>query len=218
MPRSMPRFDLQLLEVARTAKGIATAGEISHLSAENAVRRAWTVAKLEALYELAYLRVFSAWETCLEAIFHRTLCGYASAAGRETLLISSYYPTIAAAEADVLRITGKTFLLWHNPQTIVSRCRGFISSASGCPAVMENAINSNFARLEQFSRTRHRIVHDQKDARSKFDAATVNLVGRTYPGSRPGKFLRDWDPSSPTQRRWLDTIASELAGLATQMV
>lgn len=214
----MPRFDLQMLNVARTAMAIAMAGELSHFSADTAVRKEWTMTKLEALYELAYLRVFSAWEMCLEAIFHRTLCGYASAAGQETLLTGPYYPTIAAAEAAVLTITGKTFLLWHNPQTIVSRCRGFISSSGGCPAVMENTINSNLVRLGQFSQTRHRIVHDQKDAKRKFDLAAVGLVGRTYPGSRPGKFLRDWDTSGPTRQRWLDTIASELAGLAGQMV
>lgn len=219
MPRRMPRFDRQLGEVLSTSKAIVLAGEIAHFSVETRVRKEWTATRLEALYELAYLRVFAAWETYLEAIFYRTLCGYASAAGQETLSTAvSYYPSIAAAEAAVLAIMRKPFLLWHNPRAVVHRCQGFISSAPGCPAVMENTINSNLPRLECFSHTRHRVVHDQNDAKQKFNAATFTLVGKTYQASRPGKFLRDWDTSAPVRRRWIDTIASELLAMTSQLV
>ena len=207
----MPRFDLELSAVTQTATAIAKAGELAHTSIDTMIRREWTIPRLEALYELAYLRVFAAWENCLEGIFYRSLCGYASTAGQETLVAGSYYPSLSAAEAAVL--AGNTYALWHNPTRVVRRCQQFIRTGQ-----QERTINSNLTRLDHLSNARHRVVHDQKDAKRKFDAATTSFVGRTYLASRPGKFLRDWDLSTSPPQRWLDTVTSELTGLARQMV
>jgi hypothetical protein len=207
----MPRFDLRLAGVAQIATAIAKAGEAAHISAESTVRRQWTVARLEALYELAYLRVFAAWESCLEAIFLRSLCGYASRGGQETLKTGGYFPSLAAAEAAAMG-PGRTYLLWHNPVRVINRCQQFIRAGRE-----EITINSNLARLQDFADARHRVVHDHTDAKRKFDVAALNLVGRTYPASRPGRLLRDWDRSAPVTRRWLETVALELTNLAGQM-
>src|SRR5690349_15335898 len=117
MPRRMPRFDHALKSNAATATSIVNAGEVSHVSTEQSIRNEWSISRLEALYELAYLRVFAAWETYLEAIFYRSLCGYASAAGRETLIRGAYYRSVAAAEAAILGTRG--YILWHNPQIVI---------------------------------------------------------------------------------------------------
>jgi hypothetical protein len=212
MPKQMPRFDLRLAAVAQTATGITKAGEFARSSTQISVQKEWTITRLEALYELAYLRVFAAWENCLEAIFYRSLCGFQLTTGRAVLLAGRpYFSSIAAAEGAVMGT--RQYLLWHNPNHIVSRCQGFISAG-----IEERIINSNIARLQYLAHTRHRIVHDQADAKRNFDAATRNLVGHTYPASRPGKFLRDWDTSVTPAQRWLETITSELTGLTRQMV
>lgn len=70
MPRRMPRFDRTLSNQAQSAIGIVKAGEIAHVSGGLAIRREWNLVRLEALYELAFLRVFAAWEACLEAVFY----------------------------------------------------------------------------------------------------------------------------------------------------
>jgi hypothetical protein len=214
----MPRFDNALSSQAQSAIAIAKAGEMAHVSSEAAVRKEWNTIRLEALYELAYLRVFAAWETCLEAVFYRSLCGYASAAGQETLVSGGpYYPTLAAAESAVL--SGKSYRLWHAPQQVIDRCQKFIKSGTpGCPAVQENVISSNLTHLSNLSYIRHRVVHDQADAKRKFDAATLQIAARTYPASRPGKFLRDWDRSALPHRRWLEVTIAGLTALTSQMV
>jgi hypothetical protein len=102
MARRMPRFDLVLSRQSQLALGIVRAGEITRTAAGAVGRREWNVPRLEALCELAFLRVFSAWEACLEAVFFRSLCGYASRIGRETLVAGGYFPTVAAAETSVL--------------------------------------------------------------------------------------------------------------------
>jgi hypothetical protein len=215
----MPRFDNDLLDVSRLSTEIARAGEISHLSVDSTIRSAWNQTKLEALYELAFLRVFAAWEVCQEGIFFRSLCGYASrAVGQEITVSGTYYRSLAAAERAVLGT--RTFLLWHNPNHVINRCCGNIvrGPLGTGPCRQESVITSNLARLEYFSHTRHRIVHDQSDAKVNFDNATRALAGRTYPSSRPGKFLRDRNPLDPLNRKWLEIIANELGGLLSQMV
>jgi len=214
MPRTMPRFDRVLHNHAQLAVAIIRAGEIAYSSGTHTVRSAWSVTALEALYELAFLRVFSSWETCLEAVFYRSLCGYASTSGQETLLNGTHYRSLAAAEQAVLG-PKKTFVLWHDPKQVIKRCKGFIVSG---PCVQESVIASNLARLEHLSFTRHRIVHDQSDAKNKFDAATLAITGRTYPASRPGQFLRDWDSSSSPSKRWIEVAVTELTALIRQMV
>jgi hypothetical protein len=179
------------------------------------------VYKLESLYELAFLRAFAAWEACLEGIFYRSLCGHSFITGREILVSGSYFSTIALAESSViaqLKGAKATYLLWHNPTDVIKRCRMFIRSGKGFLALQEAILSSNQARLEYLSYVRHRIVHDNADSRRKFDKATLALLGRVYPNSRPGKFLRALDPSSPTRRKWLETFTAELVGLAGQMV
>lgn len=218
MPRRIPRFDIALASQARAATEIVTAGEIAHASGSPAIRREWTIARLEALHELAYVRVFAAWESFLEAVFFRYLCGYASSVGQETLVSGRYFPSIAAAEQDVLG-PRRTYLLWHSPQQVIDRCQKYIRSGSPAyPARQETVIASSVARLDALAATRHRIVHEQTDARNKFDNATLLFVGRTYPASRPGRFLREWNHSTMPRQRWLETTISELTALASQMV
>src|SRR5580658_4258475 len=124
MATPMPRFDSALFSTATTAVSIVGAGELSRLSGGPTIRKEWRTARLEALYELAYLRVFAAWESYLEAIFYRSLCGYASAAGQEQLIRGAYFPSLAAAEADVLG--AHTYALWHKPQKVIDRCKKYI--------------------------------------------------------------------------------------------
>jgi hypothetical protein len=214
----MPRYDSALLKSAQTAVSIVSAGELSHNMGSAAIRKEWKLARLEALYELAYLRVFAAWEAYLEAIFYRSLCGFASRSGQEKLAAGNYFRKLEDAEAAVLK--GRSYLLWHNPHGVIGRCQGYFVSATngGGPCAQETAIASSLTRLEHFAATRHRIVHDQADAKAKFNGATLHLAARTYDGSRPGKFLRDFDTSKVPQQRWLEVLVTELGSLMAQMV
>src|SRR5690606_29504570 len=100
---------------------------------------------------------------------------------------------------------GQDYLLWHNPAHMIKRGRRFFISGRH-----ENIISSFQASLDAFARIRHRIAHDQLDARIKFDAAAMTLAGRRYPGSRPGMLLRDWTTFNGARVRWLERIGDEL--------
>jgi hypothetical protein len=213
----MPRFDRVLSGLAGSAASITKAGEMAHVSGPLSTRREWSVVRLEALYELAYLRIFAAWEMCLEAVFYRALCGYSSAAGQEALVGGvPYYRNLAAAE--IAAAGGKSYLLWHNPQIVIDRCKKFFQPGPGHQCAQEIMLTSNFSQIAALASIRHRIVHDQRDAKQKFDKVTLALAARTYQGSRPGKFLRDWDKSGPPARRWLEVTSQELIGMIGQIV
>ncbi|HET6325260.1 MAG TPA: hypothetical protein VFG04_11345 [Planctomycetaceae bacterium] len=159
----------------------------------------------------------------------RSLCGYASSAGQELL-----HPTIQAKIAPVkhfrtlddaaMEVWGpKGFALWHNVNTVISRCQKYIASPSSVPAVplaiglQEQILSSHVAKLEQFGVIRHRIAHDQKDAKDTFAKTALALTGKSYRGNRPGKFLREQTPHD-SSLSWLRSIIGELESLAKQML
>lgn len=208
----MPPLEAELRRRVQSASELAQAGELarSELPPGGQAHRALHIARLELLYEMALLRMFVEWEVYLEATFLRYLCGYASKLGAASLVSGQYFPSLALAEAALLG--GQSYVLWHDPARIVARSQRFFVNG-----LHETVIGSHSARLASFVAIRHRIAHGQEDARRKFDMATLQLAGRRYRGSRPGRFLRDWDPSASPARRWLDTIADDLTGLATQI-
>lgn len=214
MARRMPAFHNALAAASQEALGIVAAGELSRTSHP----KEWHVRRLEALYELAFLRIFGAWEMYLEAVFLRSLCGYESSAGQETLQGTlSHFPNLLAAEAAMLG--GQQFKLWHNPGIVVKRCQGFIkSNAPGCPALQETTISSNLTYLGNLAAIRHRIAHTQNDAKTNFDNACTAIAARTYRGARPGRLLRDWDKSATPHCRWISTFERSLVGLLGQMI
>lgn len=197
---------------ADEAVGLAIVGEaiFSSTAAGSTVKKEFRLSRLEFLYELAFLRLFMAWEDFLEQSFFRYLCGYRSALGSFPPT-KQYASRIAAAEKMVLG--NRDYVLWHNPSIIEKRSRSFLLGAPH-----ETVIASNTARLEWFASIRHRVVHGQQDARNKFDIATLRLAGRTYLGARPGRFLRDRVPNHPIVTRWIVEIASEFKNLSRQIV
>ena len=215
MPRPMPRLDIALGQEVTKAIALTRAGESVRVLAGSgsALDREWPRPRLEALYELAFLRSFVAWEVFLEETFFRYLCGYSSPMHGQAVLVpgGTYYATLHAAESGVLG--NAQYMLWHNPQRVVTRCAARIVNGRH-----EQVINSSFARIEHFANVRHRVAHDSQDARAKFNAATQALAVKPYRGARAGAFLRDWVPGVMPRVRWLERITSELVGLAGQIV
>jgi hypothetical protein len=207
----MPNFAGKFAAAVDYAADLSVAGEQARvlLSTRKLSVQPLTINKLEMLYEMAFLRMFTQWETFLEQTFIRYICGYTCTLGPVTMITGSYFPTLAAAQYALL---GKnTYLLWHSPSRVIDRVKRYITNG-----LHEQVISSSQFRLELFAAIRHRIAHDQEHTRIQFDRATMHLHARRYPGSRPGKFLRDWAPQVPPQR-WLNLIASEFKRLSVQI-
>ena len=212
--RRLPRLDQSLRSHVAAAVAIPRAGEIARqaLPVRSVAWRELHIPRLELLYELAFLRVFVEWELFLAQALLRLMCGYSASSGIATLRAGvRFSATLQAAQVSLL---GKRqYLLWHNPVKTIARANARFSNSS-----FQTVIGSNTSRLESFAAIRHRIAHGQTDARANFDVATMQLVHRRYPGSRAGRFLRDWDTTSTPNVRWLESIGDELSSLAAQIV
>lgn len=209
----MPSLRAEFCHQVTEAMKLAEIGEVARVEAiaGSQTRRDLHHSRVALLYELAFLRMFLAWESFLEQTFLRYLCGYTSPHSAVVLLPgAAFMPTLAQAEVTIL--AGKDYILWHNMSSVVRRSQRYFTS---CP--IETVILSNTARLEALAAVRHRIAHAQSDARRKFDLATMAISGKRYRGARPGAFLRDWDTSMAPQSRWLERLGQELQGLAAQI-
>jgi hypothetical protein len=198
------------LEVDRATQ-LAQAGERVRAGSppKSLARKELTPARLEALYEAAYLRLFLAWETFLEQTFHRYLCGQVSALGG-CVLTNPPYATLVAAQAAVLG--GHDFVSWADPAKVVRRSQKYMTAG-----FHETVLLSDQARLVHFQSIRNRVAHPSQFARNQFDAATRALTLRRYPGSSAGRFLRDRATLTPYPKVWLEVIADELVSLAHQI-
>jgi len=167
------------------------------------------------MYELAYLRIFAAWEAFLEESFLRLMCGYSSAGNVHPLKTQPKPRTVQ--EARVLVLNNKKYKLWHDPDIMVGRVAKFFTKVPGIDVPHDAVLGSATTLLKDLSHIRHHIAHLTEDTCSKYHDATMNLCGIRF-GRRCGRFLRSTyvDPATGLTARWLDRICADLKGLASQ--
>jgi hypothetical protein len=211
MPRTVAAHRRYLEAEIDRAISLARAGELIRASATSAslAYRELFPARLEALYEMSYLRVFVAWEKFLEETFLRYICGYRNSHGAQVLL-RPRFSKLDDARTDVLG--GADFASWQKANKIIARSKKYISSG-----LHETVIGSVSATYDWYSAVRNRVAHASNFSKTSFDAATMGLAGRRYRGSSAGRFLRDWVPALNPQERWLFYIGGELKTLSKQI-
>ncbi len=213
MPRSMPTLGSTFRRQVDSAILIARAGELARdaLPLRSPARGGLAPRRLEAIYEMAYLRIFISWEVFLEECLIRMMC----------LQESPLYQPVPRNPAtrflshDAARAAlyaGKDYLLWYDPKKVIGRSKAWLTSGPH-----ELVLASQSSDLEWMASVRHRIAHGGEDARRKFDFASMQLAGRRYQGGSAGRFLRDANPGLPVGERWLTTLGDTLANLAVQI-
>ncbi len=180
-----------------------------HPQGRSQIRIDLTVHRVCLIYELAYLRAFNQWESFLEDTLLRYVCGY-SFAGIVSQPLIAHSPTLAAART--LLYANAPYLLWHSPTTAAQRAQNHLHQSN-----YETVLTASAQIISDYAGIRHRIAHDQTDAKQKFDVITMNLVGQRFLGSRPGLFLRTKTQFNQQDMRWLERICAELSGIAMQL-
>ena len=208
----MPPLASRFSEGVDRALSLAQAGEIIRTAfpRSSLVSRELSIARLEALHEMGYLRIFIAWEALLEESFLRYICGYRSPHGLPNLRQDPFKSLNDARNA---MLGGANFVSWGRPTGAEQLSRRFI-----CKGLIESVVQSSRARLEWFYWTRNRVAHRSDHSKQQFDNASMSIAGRRYRGAVPGRFLRDWNPGAVPPERWLQTIGTELKDLAAQIV
>ncbi|MGL4974062.1 MAG: hypothetical protein ACRC56_02120 [Bosea sp. (in: a-proteobacteria)] len=210
MPRRLPPLDADFSRQILKSLSLVIRIERQFLTQNNSLEKL-QISDVELIYELAYLRVFTAWEVFLERVFLRMMCGYHHSDGIDSLRAAhTYERNIDSAQLALL--SGRDYLLWHNVDFVIKRAKEkFVNSR------YEIILASSHSRISYFATIRHRIAHDQPDSARKFDIASMSMAGKRYRASRPGRFLRDKKTISDLPTRWLEEICSELESLAAQI-
>lgn len=165
------------------------------------------------VYEVSYLLIYSSWENFLEQTFLRFLCGYENSSGVVTLK-TGIVKSKTIQNAHLLVLNGMQFKLWHNPQIVIDRSKGYFSSGPH-----ETVLDSVRTDIENFAAIRHFVAHRSEDTKLKFKAAVVAMHGSSLTGERPGRFLRlaTHDPVTSTNMTWLDRICKDILRYAKQI-
>src|SRR6185437_3003300 len=142
MPRALPRYDVVLDKEIQFSLSYASNIEQARTFIYAKGKKQISMSDLEFSYELAFLRIFLAWEILLEQSFLRLICGYQHSGGQEPLVVGkTYFWKVTQAEAAVLG--GKDYKLWHNPKHVITRAQQFLSGSR-----YELTIASTQSRLE----------------------------------------------------------------------
>lgn len=211
MSRRIPHLHLSLAAKMESSVGLLRRIEIARAKANHLDADRIKLHDVELAYELAYLRIFVEWEVFLEKALSRFMCGFEHSGGMEPLKTGLGYARRISDAKNAL-LNNRDYILWHNPDKVIQHANRILNGSR-----FEIIIASARVSLENFAAIRHRVAHSQEDAAVKFDRATMVIAGRRYRASRPGRFLRDWNPSVAHPQRWLSTIRDDLLSLATQI-
>ncbi|HDR9796678.1 TPA: hypothetical protein QDC59_000211 [Burkholderia cenocepacia] len=213
MPRKLdPICDSFSADVTKALE-LSSAAELVRIAAPagSQGRRQFNYNKLEAIYELTYLRIFALWERFLEDTFHRLLCGYTTG-GNVIVMAPNQNRALTLAAAGQQVLNGRQYVLWHNPDVVINRSKAFFISAPH-----EFVTSSALASIKQLADLRHHIAHATPDTLQKYHQATMTLAGARYRNS-VGRFLRTMtvDPVTNVQVRWLHVLVDQLVSLSQQ--
>jgi hypothetical protein len=149
------------------------------------------VRRVESIAELAMLRMQLGWETFLEDVFLRYMCGGRSASGFAPTLLQPQEPTLGQASSTLLG--SQPFLSWSIANTLNRAAVYFDASAPF--AIPIAAVRTTIVEMNAI---RNRIAHSSEFARDEFRAVVLNHLGYVPRGMSPGRFLLTTIPGSGT--------------------
>lgn len=164
----------------------------------------------DALTELAFFRVFGAWEAFLEEAFILYLRGQQAPRGRP-IQRYGFPPSEDAAYEWVAE--GHGYASWASEKVKVRAKRLF---KSGRP--FEPAFTSHHNLLYQLVTVRNAIAHNSVHARNRFEVLVRNELGTLPLHTTPGSFLLTVKPRSSPPVSFMDFYLEEIQKVADQIV
>lgn len=139
--------------------------------------------QVDLIFELAFLKIFIAWEQFLENTFVRYMCGATSQSGKEPIRIVSVRHLDDALNV----ICGeRQYADWASVEVVVGRANRFFDSGEPYATPLQSAA----AELVNMRWVRNHIVHHSNKSREDFTKLLVNTYGFRPQGMTAGRFLR----------------------------
>ena len=139
--------------------------------------------QVDLIFELAFLKIFIAWEQFLENTFIRYMCGASSLSGGKPIQIVS----VRYLE-DALKVIygSRDYADWTSVDVILTRANSFFDSGEPYATPLQSAATE----LTNMRGIRNHIAHHSKKSREDFKKVFVNIYGFRPQGMSAGRFLR----------------------------
>lgn len=164
----------------------------------------------DSLTELAFFRVFSAWEAFLEEAFILYMLGQQAPRGRK-IQRYGFPPNEGAAYEWVA--DGRDYAKW-SPDHVKPRAKRLFKD--GRP--FEAALSSHHNLLFQVKTVRNAIAHDSASARKKFEDLVRNELTAVPHSATPGSFLLTIKPRETPPITFLEFYFKEIKRVADRIV
>jgi hypothetical protein len=164
--------------------------------------------QVDLVFELAFLKMFIAWEQFLENTFVRYVCGAPSLSGKKPMrIISARYldDALGAVCGD------RPYADWASVDVVVDRANRFFDKGEPYATPLQSAA----VELVNMKKVRNHIAHHSNKSGEDFAKLLVNIYGFRPKGMTAGRFLRRSLDVGGTQR--IQEYAKTLESLA-QMI
>lgn len=138
--------------------------------------------QVEIIVELAFLRIFIAWENFLEESFIRYLVGAKSPFGYSPKRFVNP-PTMKIAINLVL--AEREYIRWNSASEVITRSEIYFRNGEPYKNVLQGAITD----LDEMNTIRNRIAHKSATSKKKFNNFVRRKFGYGKRGMTPGRLL-----------------------------
>lgn len=139
--------------------------------------------QVDLIFELAFLKIFIAWEQFLEDTFARYVCGASSLSGKKP----RRNVTVRYLGRALNIIYGnQSYADWTSVDVVIDRANRFFNQGEPYTTPLQSAT----AELRNMKKIRNHIVHHSKKSREDFNTLLVNTYGFRPQGMSTGRFLR----------------------------
>ena len=165
--------------------------------------------QLEIIVEMAFLRIFVAWESFLEESFIRYAVGAASPSG--------YAPNALIHPQNIghaleLVLSRRDYVTWNSASEVTGRSALYFEGGEPYRSALEPAS----IELDEMNTIRNRITHKSMHSKSQFNAFVRRKFGHGVRGMTPGRYLLT-SPLSPPPDTFLDYYI-EVIKIASTMI
>ncbi|MGZ8846003.1 MAG: hypothetical protein ACXW3C_06020 [Pyrinomonadaceae bacterium] len=196
-----------------TEKLVANADQWSQVRLPAGVPK-FSVKHKDMVTELAFLRVFLAWELFIEETFLLYLIGKNPPKGRAPYRF--VFPPNRKTAVGLVIPEGRDFVHWTTAQTIVARSERFFRDGKPFSPVLRGQLNA----LNEMRIIRNAIAHWQNIPQEKFKSLVRNKsTTGTFPkGLTIGAFLTGIIPRSTPPETFFDRYVANIRFLARKIV
>jgi hypothetical protein len=165
--------------------------------------------QLEIIVEMAFLRIFVAWESFLEESFIRYAVGTASPSG--------YAPNALIHPQNIghaleLVLSRRDYVTWNSASEVTGRSALYFEGGEPYRSALEPAS----MELDEMNTIRNRITHKSMHSKNQFNAFVRRKFGHGVRGMTPGRYLLT-SPLSPPPNTFLDYYI-EVIKIASTMI